>query len=107
MWNDTANISYGLDGLHSHECNQPGWAADPSRAALIVHDMQAYFLERFQSDTDPVTTLKANAVNLVNTARSLGVPVFYTAQPGSMTPTQRGLLSAFWGEGMQLSLIHI
>ncbi len=106
MWNDAAHIEYEIEDLHRYDSNLPGWTADPSRAALVVHDMQAYFLERFKSDTDPVTTLKKNAVALVKSARSLGVPVFYTAQPGSMTPTQRGLLSAFWGEGMRARPEH-
>lgn len=106
MWHSTVDIEYQLDGLFHYNINQPEWVVDASRAALIVHDMQTYFLDRFRAISDPVNTLKKNAINLVETARSVGVPVFYTTQPGSMTPTQRGLLSAFWGEGMQARPEH-
>jgi isochorismate hydrolase len=42
----------------------------------------------------------ANAARLRRTAAALGIPVAYTAQPGGMTKSQRGLLKDFWGPGM-------
>ncbi|MEV6964599.1 isochorismatase family protein [Hamadaea sp. NPDC051192] len=76
--------------------NVPGWQPDPRRAALLVHDLQNYFVGLLP---DPGGLL-ANAATLVTAARRAGLPVFYTAQPGRMTPADRGLLLDFWGPGM-------
>src|SRR5690606_13693087 len=71
----------------------------PDRAVLLVHDMQRYFLRAFP---EPLRTeLVHNAAQLRKHCASLGVPVAYTAQPGRMTPRQRGLLADFWGPGMR------
>lgn len=77
-----------------------GWHPDPRRAALVVHDMQRYFLRPFRKDVPPMSVVLPNAVTLRDTCALVGVPVFYTAQPGSMTVEQRGLQNAFWGPGM-------
>jgi isochorismate hydrolase len=79
--------------------NVARWTVDPRRAVLLVHDMQRFFLRPF-ADQPPVTELVTNAARLRNTAAALGIPVAYTAQPGGMTPTERGLLKDFWGPGM-------
>ncbi|WBB81906.1 isochorismatase family protein [Micromonospora sp. WMMD882] len=86
--------------------NTAGWAPDPGRAVLLVHDMQRYFLRPFPARQEPGSSLVANAAALLARCRSLDVPVFYTAQPGSMSAEQRGLLGAFWGPGMSTSPEH-
>ncbi|GAA1532456.1 isochorismatase family protein [Brevibacterium picturae] len=106
MWNTAKQIAYNVEAIDELAQNQPGWTIDPSRVALLVHDMQYYFLSRFAADTEPMRSLKRNVERLVKSARACGANVFYTAQPGSMTPSQRGLLSAFWGEGMTATPEH-
>ncbi|WP_084478223.1 isochorismatase family protein [Nocardia jejuensis] len=83
--------------------NTAQWEADPARAVLLIHDMQRFFLRPFPTDAEPGRTLLANAVSLRERCSSAGIPVCYTAQPGSMTPVQRGLLRDFWGPGMTVS----
>lgn len=80
--------------------NVAQWTVDPSRAVLLIHDMQKFFLRPFATGTSPVVELSANATRLRQRAAALGIPVAYTAQPGGMTPAQRGLLKDFWGPGM-------
>lgn len=80
--------------------DQVGWRPEASRAALLIHDMQQYFVDAFPAGQAPVTDLVENIVVLREAAHSLGIPVIYTAQPGGMTPAQRGLLHDFWGAGM-------
>jgi isochorismate hydrolase len=80
--------------------NRVSWRADPDRAVLLVHDMQRYFVEFFPAGRSPRTDLIANVGRLRAWARGRGVPVVYSAQPGGMTPAQRGLLRDFWGAGM-------
>ncbi|MFJ3170803.1 isochorismatase family protein [Streptomyces roseus] len=82
--------------------NTAQWTPDPDRAVLLVHDMQRFFLAPFpNSIRDP---LVSNAAALRDRAATLGVPVAYTAQPGSMTEQERGLLADFWGPGMRRDL---
>ncbi|MFJ2580729.1 isochorismatase family protein [Kitasatospora aureofaciens] len=82
------------------------WRADPHRAVLLIHDMQEYFLRPFPVGTSPREPLIRNIARLRGHCAALGVPVAYTAQPGGMTPEERGLLADFWGPGMTLTPQH-
>ncbi|WP_189115030.1 isochorismatase family protein [Pilimelia terevasa] len=75
-----------------------GWRPDPSRAALLVHDAQRYFLAPYAGD--PIPAVLRNAAALAAAARLAGVPVLYTAQPGRQAPGDRGLLTDMWGPGI-------
>ncbi len=81
--------------------NTARWTIDPSRAVLIIHDMQHYFLQPFHEGESPKEELLRNIALLRERCSHLGVPVAYTAQPGGMTDDQRGLLKDFWGQGMR------
>ena len=80
--------------------NTAPWRLDRRRAALLVHDMQKYFLRRFPAGEAPLVDLVRNATRLRDRCARLGIPVCYTMQPGSMTVQERGLLKDFWGPGM-------
>ena len=80
--------------------NTARWAVSPDRAVLLVHDMQRYFLKPLPGDLR--AALVRNVRTLRERAAAQGVPVAYTAQPGGMTPQQRGLLADFWGPGMRV-----
>jgi isochorismate hydrolase len=92
---------YQMPAEHDLPANRASWKVDPSRCALLIHDMQRYFVDFFPSGRPPVTDLVANARKLRTAARAAGMPVFYTAQPGRMTREQRGLLHDIWGPGME------
>lgn len=76
------------------------WRPDPGRAALLIHDMQRYFVRFFPAGQSPVVELVANIGRLLDGARQAGVPVIYSAQPGGMSRAERGLLHDLWGPGM-------
>jgi isochorismate hydrolase len=76
------------------------WSPDPDRAVLLIHDMQRYFLDPFPACHSPLVELLANTARLRTRFAALGVPVVYTAQPGGMSRTERGLLHDVWGPGM-------
>jgi isochorismate hydrolase len=80
--------------------NTARWTVDPARAMLLVHDMQNYFVRPFPADRAPMTDLVANIAHLRAWFAKFDAPVVYSAQPGGMTPAQRGLLRDFWGSGM-------
>jgi trans-2,3-dihydro-3-hydroxyanthranilic acid synthase len=92
---------YSLPDAAELPDDRTGWQPDPRRAALLIHDMQRYFLRAFPEQASPAPQLIANAARLRAACAQVGVPVFYTAQPGSMTTQERGLLQTFWGPGMR------
>jgi bifunctional isochorismate lyase/aryl carrier protein len=75
------------------------WNCRPERAAVLVHDMQRYFV-RFFPPGEPVSALVRNIARILAAARAVGMPVVYTAQPGAMSEADRGLLRDVWGPGM-------
>ncbi|SES10740.1 Isochorismate hydrolase [Streptomyces sp. yr375] len=93
---------YALPVAGDLPANTARWTPDPDRAVLLLHDMQRFFLAPFPDGVrEP---LVANAASVRDRCAALGVPVAYTAQPGSMTEQERGLLADFWGPGMRRDL---
>lgn len=76
------------------------WKLERGRAALLIHDMQNYFLRVFTPDASPLAPAVANIAALAAAARKAGVPVFYTAQEGNQDRRDRGLQADLWGPGM-------
>ncbi|MEV0439410.1 isochorismatase family protein [Streptomyces spectabilis] len=93
--------AYPMPGEHDLPANTARWTVRPDRAVLLVHDMQRYFLRPYPAAHR--RELVGNVRLLREGCARLGIPVAYTAQPGSMTEEQRGLLRDFWGPGMRLA----
>ncbi|MFI5716323.1 isochorismatase family protein [Nocardia sp. NPDC051750] len=91
---------YAMPPLDDEISNQVSWRLDPGRSALLIHDMQNYFLTAYQLDRDPARTMIDNIVRLRDRCHELGIPVIYSVQPGDQHPDRRGLLADFWGTGM-------
>jgi len=94
--------AYQLPTEDDLPANVASWTPDPARGLLLVHDMQRYFLDFYESPAMRQTVV-SRVANLVQAARRHGIPIAYTAQPGSMTPRERGLIADFWGTGMRAS----
>lgn len=82
------------------------WLLEPQRAALLIHDMQNYFVGAFRPDAAPIVPATANIARLAAQARALGIPVFYTAQNGDQDRRDRGLQADLWGPGMTSASEH-
>jgi bifunctional isochorismate lyase/aryl carrier protein len=91
---------YPLPGAAELPENRVNWAPDPSRALLLVHDLQNHFLDAFPQHEDPLPGMLANVAALRDTAHRLGIPVAYSVQRGGQTPAERGLQLDFWGPGL-------
>ncbi|MDX7992564.1 isochorismatase family protein [Xenorhabdus littoralis] len=94
-------LSYPLPKYADLPKSTANWLPERHRAALLIHDMQKYFVDFFEAETSPINDVISNIYMLLSIARNFNIPVFYTAQSGSMTPEQRGLLKNIWGEGMK------
>ncbi|WP_020495870.1 isochorismatase family protein [Sciscionella marina] len=77
------------------------WRIEPDRCALLVHDMQRYFLGAYEQGAEPLRTVVPNIARLCARARERGIPVYYSAQPGDQEPEDRGIQTDFWGTGMR------
>src|SRR5690554_926412 len=92
---------YPLPGVDELPAARGPWRLEAGRAALLVHDMQRYFLARYDPGTEPLAPAIANLARLLERCRALGMPVFYTAQRGSQDRRDRGLQADLWGPGMR------
>jgi bifunctional isochorismate lyase / aryl carrier protein len=82
------------------------WRLQRGRAALLVHDMQQYFLAPFPDDASPLAPAVAHIVRLLDHCRAHDIPVFYTAQRGNQDRRDRGLQADLWGPGMRATAEH-
>ena len=82
------------------------WQPGVSRIALLVHDMQRYFLAAYAQDDAPLAPAVANLARLLAHCRARDIPVFYTAQRGHQQRCDRGLQADLWGPGMQAIAEH-
>ncbi|WP_394821658.1 isochorismatase family protein [Pendulispora albinea] len=93
--------SYPLPKEDELPASRSPWTLRIERAALLVHDMQRYFIDAFTPGVAPIAPVIDNVGRLVQGCRALGVPVFYTAQNGDQDVRDRGLQAALWGPGMR------
>ncbi|QUI62077.1 isochorismatase family protein [Pseudoalteromonas sp. A22] len=80
--------------------NRTEWQINPSKAVLLVHDMQSYFVNFYDTRQAPMRSLIQQINSLIVAAKAAGVPVVYTAQPANQDPKDRALLTDFWGTGL-------
>ena len=81
--------------------NRVSWSVDPERAVLLIHDMQQYFLNFYDLDSELIQTLTQNIQQIKQACIEAGIPVVYTAQPGDQCQDDRALLTDFWGPGLK------
>lgn len=98
--------SYPLPSREDIPAARVPWIPDARRAALLVHDMQRYFIAAFSPDSSPIAPVTSNIARLLHHCRKAGIPVFYTAQRGNQHPADRGLQADFWGPGMRAIAEH-
>ncbi len=95
--------SYALPDASSFPANKTFWQVEPSRAVLLIHDMQRYFLSFYDPADDLLKKLVCNLQALRAWANAHGVPVVYTAQPHEQSLEDRALLNNMWGPGLTTS----
>lgn len=92
--------SYELPDAEELPAPRGPWKLDVRRAALLIHDMQNYFVGAYAPDEAPIAPAMANIAALAAQSRKRGIPVFYTAQNGDQDRRDRGLQADIWGPGM-------
>lgn len=92
--------SYPMPQAQNFPSNKVNWTLDPSRAVLLVHDLQQYFLDFYDQTQAPIPELLKHCRQLIDVCHAQGIPVYYTAQPGDQSTAHRQLLTDFWGTGL-------
>ncbi|MDK1261501.1 isochorismatase [Cronobacter sakazakii] len=80
--------------------NKVSWTLEPPRAALLIHDMQEYFLNFWGENCPMIEQVVANIAALRAYCKAQGIPVYYTAQPNNQSDADRALLNDMWGPGL-------
>ena len=75
----------------------PDWTPDPTRVAILVHDMQPYYLDVLAAQVR--SRLLSEVSALLKRAVDLGVPILGSGPRPATEPAQRGLLGSMWGLG--------
>ncbi|CAI1013353.1 isochorismatase [Serratia entomophila] len=91
---------YALPAADELPNNKVSWQLEPQRAALLIHDMQQYFLNFWGEDSALIKQVVENIAKLRSYCKQQGIPVFYTAQPNQQSDEDRALLNDMWGPGL-------
>ncbi|WP_444930495.1 isochorismatase family protein [Microbulbifer sp. SSSA002] len=92
--------NYSLPAIDALPKNKVDWEVDPSRSALLIHDMQEYFVRFFGEGSELIRNIENNIVALRSWAKQQQIPVIYTAQPTEQSDQDRALLNDMWGPGL-------
>ncbi|EOZ9386387.1 isochorismatase [Enterobacter bugandensis] len=95
--------AYALPTAVELPTNKVNWAFEPERAALLIHDMQEYFLNFWGENSDMMQQVVANIAKLRAYCKEHNIPVYYTAQPKEQSDEDRALLNDMWGPGLTRS----
>lgn len=93
--------SYTLPIEKDLPVNRVDWPVDHEHTALLIHDMQNYFINFWESDDELISQVILNISILKNQCKMLGIPIFYTVQSKKQSNKERGLLTDMWGLGLQ------
>lgn len=92
------NYSAPVPPKENLPASRAAWIVDPSRVAVLVHDLQKYFVDVYSPEAEVLTRLLDSSAAVLDAARSVDIPIFYTGQSG-LDP-DRGLQNDLWGAGM-------
>lgn len=91
--------SYSLSDIHSNIDNRVDWQLDKQRAVFLIHDMQQYFVD-FYDSSELIEKVVSHIAKIKSVCKAMNIPVVYTAQPNNQSVKDRALLTDFWGKGL-------
>jgi len=72
--------AYPLPTVEELPTGRVNWPFEPGRAALLVHDMQHYFVDFYGAGNPLINQVIDHIATLIRQARALGMPVVYTPE---------------------------
>lgn len=92
--------SYPLPFNQDYPAAKVNWKIEKNRAALLIHDMQDYFINFYGDDSPLIQNVINNIAQMKAWCVENNIPVFYTAQPAEQKNEDRALLNDMWGPGL-------
>ena len=92
--------AYTLPSSIDLPINKVSWPFEASKSALLIHDMQQYFVEFYGENNHLINQVISHISALKAFCKSQGIPVFYTAQPKEQSDEDRAILNDMWGRGL-------
>ncbi|NMM39607.1 isochorismatase family protein [Pseudoalteromonas arctica] len=91
---------YAFPTANEYPAAKVDWAIEPKKAALLIHDMQDYFINFYHPASPMMSRVIKQISALKAWAKEQRIPVYYTAQPAEQSDESRGLLTDMWGPGL-------
>lgn len=92
--------SYPIPAVEQWLANKVDWLLEPSKAVLLIHDMQEYFVDFYGADNPLINGVIEKIAQIKQACNKMGIPVVYTAQPQHQSTEDRALLNDMWGPGL-------
>lgn len=80
--------------------NKVSWKFEAHKSALLIHDMQQYFIDFYGQNNPLINQMIEHISALKSFCKAQGIPVYYTAQPKNQADEDRALLNDMWGKGL-------
>lgn len=88
--------AYDLDFAPYLALNKCAWRAAPAEAALLIYDMQNWYVDRYEDPSALIANIKA----LRRAAGAADVPVIFACAEPVDHIAERGLAADLWGPGI-------
>ena len=88
--------AYDVDHEAYLNLNKVDWSVDPKQAALLIYDMQKWYVERYGAPGDLIPNINA----LRTAARDAGMPVIFAVADPVHHVAERGIALDMWGPGI-------
>lgn len=92
--------NYELPFKQDYPAAKVNWKIEKNRAALLIHDMQEYFIHFYGEDSPLMQKVIDNIAQIKSWCVTNNIPVFYTAQPAQQEDQDRALLNDMWRAGL-------
>lgn len=92
--------AYALPTQQEIPTNKVTWPFEPNKSALLIHDMQQYFVEFYGQNNPLIDQVVKHIAELKRYCKTNNIPVYYTAQPQQQPEGDRALLNDMWGKGL-------
>lgn len=89
--------NYELDFAAYRELNRCRWTVSPGDAALLIYDMQTWYVNRYENPSRLVGNIK----RLKSAADKARVPTVYAVADPVHHVAERGIARDLWGEGIR------